>query len=240
MKTFFPYRQTLCSSFLIAALFAFPAASQQTKPAAQQSLPIVEQGKFTLHKFEQPIGEETYKMTRDGDSLAVTVDFKFTDRGTDVPLTVNFRGAQDLTPQTFAIKGKTARGVSIDQEVDVQHTGVRLRTRDKWSDLALPSQPFFTIAGYAPATMQMLMVRYWASHGSPAELATLPGAKVKIEPRGTDTIRDWWKRREARTLHHRGPDLGARDAVVRQQPESCRRGEYGRGVRSLRSDSGRL
>ena len=32
------------------------------------------------------------------------------------------------------------------------------------------------------------MVRYWASHGSPAELATLPSGKVKIEPRGEDSI----------------------------------------------------
>jgi hypothetical protein len=39
----------------------------------------------------------------------------------------------------------------------------------------VPAQ-FFTIAGYAPTTMQMLMVRYWATHGSPADLATLPEA----------------------------------------------------------------
>jgi imidazolonepropionase-like amidohydrolase len=36
--------------------------------------------------------------------------------------------------------------------------------------------------------MQMLMVRYWASHGSPAQLATLPSGTVKIEPRGQDTV----------------------------------------------------
>lgn len=36
--------------------------------------------------------------------------------------------------------------------------------------------------------MQMLLVRYWATHGSPVELATLPGGRVKVEPRGDDTI----------------------------------------------------
>ena len=36
--------------------------------------------------------------------------------------------------------------------------------------------------------MQMLMVRYWASHGSPAELETFPVGRVKIEPRGHDTV----------------------------------------------------
>jgi len=36
--------------------------------------------------------------------------------------------------------------------------------------------------------MQMLLIRYWASHGSPNELATFPGGKVKVEPRGKDTV----------------------------------------------------
>src|ERR1035438_335843 len=65
---------------------------------------------------------------------------------------------------------------------------VRLRNRDQQSDSSSPSGPFFTIAGYAPTTMQMLMGRYWGTHGSPAQLATLPGGSVKVEPRGQDTI----------------------------------------------------
>src|SRR5579862_3287963 len=55
----------------------------------------VEQGKFTLHKFEQPIGEETYEIRRDGDSISAKIDFKFTDRGSPVPLTTTFRAGQD-------------------------------------------------------------------------------------------------------------------------------------------------
>src|ERR1017187_10791127 len=162
------------------------AAAQQS---ASEAAAIVEQGKFTLHKFEQAIGEETYEIRRDGDSVAVQVDFKFTDRGSAVPLKATFRGAQDLTPQTFEIKGLTARSVSIDEAVSIDGGKVHFRTRDKQSDLTPPSGPFFTIAGYAPATMQMLMVRYWATHGSPAQLTTLPSGTVKVEPRGQDTIR---------------------------------------------------
>ena len=154
----------------------------------QQPAPVLEQGKFTLHKFEQPIGEETYEIRRDGDSIATKIDFKFTDRGTTVPLTTTFRAAQDLTPQAFEIKGRTARPVSIDETITIDNGTVHLRSRDKQSDAAPPSGPFFTIAGYAPTTMQMLMVRYWATHGSPAQLATLPSGSVKIEPRGQDTI----------------------------------------------------
>src|SRR5271165_2264662 len=174
----------------LAALVVVAASARIT--TAQQSEPdtnIVEQSKFTLHKFEQPIGEETYTIRRDGDSLAAKVDFKFTDRGQAVPLSVTFRGARDLTPQAFEIKGRTARPITIDEAVTIGEGKIHFRTRDKESDLAAPSGPFFTIAGYAPTTIQMLMVRYWATHGSPVQLATLPSGTVRIEPRGQDTIR---------------------------------------------------
>ncbi len=174
---------------LIALVVLFATTSSTLlaqQPAADAS--IIEQGKFTLHKFEQPIGQETYEIRRDGDSLAAKIDFKFTDRGRAVPLSATFRGAPDLTPQAFAIKGNTARFISIDEALTIGDGKVHFRTRDKESDSAPPSGPFFTIAGYAPTTIQMLMVRYWASHGSPAQLATLPSGTVRIEPRGQDKI----------------------------------------------------
>jgi imidazolonepropionase-like amidohydrolase len=171
--------------FLSAAL---PSFCQETPVVQSPAGPIIEQGKFTLHKFEQAIGEETYEIHRDGDFLAVKMDFKFTDRGSSVPLGTSFRSTPDLTPQAFEIKGRTARSVTIDEALNVEGGKVHFLKRDKQSDIHLPSGPFFTIAGYAPTTMQMLMVRYWAMHGSPAQLATLPSGSVKIEPRGQDTI----------------------------------------------------
>lgn len=178
-----------CVLLLAGALGFAPMASPQepNSGAAPAGIPPIEQGKFTLHKFEQPIGEETYTVWADGDALAVKIDFKFTDRGSTVPLSATFRSSQDWTPLAFEIKGKTARPVSIDEAVEVSASGVRLRDREKWTDARKPQQ-FFTIAGYAPTTMQMLMVRYWASHGSPAQLTTLPTGTVKIEPRGQDVI----------------------------------------------------
>jgi imidazolonepropionase-like amidohydrolase len=161
---------------------AFPPQEEQVAGGA------VERGTFRLHKMEQPIGEETYEITREGQSVVVKMDFKFTDRGTPVPLAATFRAAADLTPEKFEIKGKTARPTTIDEAVEVGAENVRLRNHDKWMEAARPKQ-FFTIAGYAPATMQMLLVRYWALHGSPPELETLPVGRVKVEPRGQDTVK---------------------------------------------------
>ena len=171
-------------SLILVTFTSLCAFSQQVA----SNYTLLEQGKFTLHKFEQPIGEETYEIRRDGDTITAKIDFKFTDRGSAVPLSTTFRGAQDLTPQAFDIKGRTARPVSIDEAITIDNSKVHLRSRDKQTDSDSPSGPFFTIAGYAPTTMQMLMVRYWATHGSPPQLTTLPSGSVKIESRGTDTI----------------------------------------------------
>jgi imidazolonepropionase-like amidohydrolase len=166
----------LCYALIAPGLFA-----QQPLSAT------IERGHFVLHKFEQPIGEENYEITRTQNGVSVKIDFKFTDRGTTVPLTASFRGAPDLKPQEFVIKGKNSRQSDIDQAVEVESGKVRLRDRDKWTDESAPSQ-FFTIAGYAPTTMQMLMVDYWMTHGSPKSLTTLPSGAAKIEPRGEDSI----------------------------------------------------
>jgi imidazolonepropionase-like amidohydrolase len=179
----------LAGSSLSLAVWAFPVPQQTAAPAQTSKTPAAagEQGKFILHKFEQPIGEETYQITSDGNSLTAKIDFKFTDRGTPVPMTAAFKSASDLTPQSFEVKGKNSRSTEIDDAVEVQPEKVRVRDREKWTEAPRPAQ-FFTIAGYAPTTMQMLMVRYWSTHGSPAQLTTLPGGTVKIEPRGRDSI----------------------------------------------------
>ena len=177
------------ANLFLVLLFAVSALTASPQQSADNTGPIIEQGKFTLHKFEQAIGEETYEIRRDGDSISAKINFKFTDRGTPVPLTTTFRSASDLTPQAFEIKGSVARGFSTDKSVNIDNGKVHFRSRDTQTEATAPSGPYFTITGYAPTTMQMLMVRYWATHGSPSELATLPDGSVKIEPRGQDTIR---------------------------------------------------
>jgi Amidohydrolase family len=179
----------ICGLLVASSPAALSPGSVSPGPQAKSTPanPSIEQGKFILHKFEQPIGEENYEIVKDGDSLGVKMNFEFTDRGTAVPLTASFRSGPDLTPQSFEIKGKNSRTTTIDDAVEVQPDKVRVRDRDKWTEKARPGE-FFTIAGYAPATMQMLMVRYWGKHGSPPQLLTLPGGKVRIEPRGQDSV----------------------------------------------------
>jgi len=170
--------------FALCAITATSLYAQQT-PAAPEK--VLEQGTFRLHKFEQAIGEETYTVGQDGDSLVVNSNFKFKDRFTEVPLTTKLEFATDLTPRSFEIKGKNSRLTVIDDAVSVGGDAVHIREGEKTRDEAKPAQ-YFLIAGYAPATAQMMLMRYWLAHGSPATLKTFPTGELHIEDRGSDTV----------------------------------------------------
>ena len=172
---------------LLSLAFVLGLAAQARAQNPTPSPAVVESGKFRLHKFEQPIGEETYEVTREGDSLVVKSHFKFTDRGSAVPLETTLRTKQNLTPESFEIKGKTARGSTIDTSVDIKGDSATVREGKETRQAAVPAR-FFTIAGYAPAAVQMLMLRYLAANNIKGELQTLPGGAVTVERRGADRV----------------------------------------------------
>jgi imidazolonepropionase-like amidohydrolase len=152
-----------------------------------QTAPSTETGKFRLHKFEQAIGEENYTITPDGATLTLKTDFKFTDRGSPVPLTATLRTSDSYVPQSFVINGKTSRLSTIDSEVSIDGPNATIRQGKQKRTMPLPPT-FFTISGYAPVAVQMEMMRYWRTHGQPALLATLPEGTVRIQDRGSQTI----------------------------------------------------
>jgi hypothetical protein len=132
----------------------------------------VESGTFRLHKFEQAIGEEKYEITPDGDAITIASTFHFRDRGTPVDLSSTLHLKPDYTPVRLEIKGKTSRFSTIDTTLNA--AGV--------------NGPTFPIATYAPVSVQMALVRYWAQHGRPASITRTTGGSLTIEPRGSDTV----------------------------------------------------
>ena len=111
--------------------------------------------------------------------MTLKSDFKFTDRGTPVPLTASLTMEKDLTPRDFEIKGKISRFSSIEDSVHGRSAG---------AVTIPPGENFFDIQGYAPVSVQMMLVRYWRSHGSPKTLKTLPRGEVQIQDQGTESI----------------------------------------------------
>jgi imidazolonepropionase-like amidohydrolase len=171
---------SLCWRVLAIIWLAAASASAQTATG--------ESGKYRLFKFEQAIGEETYRIERTSSSVTLTDNFLFTDRGSAVPLTTTFIGAPDLTPRSFESKGKGSRLSSIDVSMEVHGTTAAIREMQQPRDAAVPAQ-FFAVNGYSPVAQQMLMIRYWLSHNSPAALSVLPErSTVHIMARGFESV----------------------------------------------------
>ena len=158
------------------------------------SLLADEHGTLLLHFLQLPVGEESYQLTTEADgSQTLHANFEYTERGSRVPLDATLNMKPDFTPIQFEAKGKSYRPFSVDAAVQVNADGrtATLREGDKTRQAALPAR-FFTISGYAPFSVQMLLLRYWQSHGKPARLvqfpAEAPGTEATIEVTGQETI----------------------------------------------------
>jgi imidazolonepropionase-like amidohydrolase len=173
---------TALALVLVAAAPPWPAARALGAPRE-----AAERGTFRLHKFMQPIGTETYELARDGDALALTSKFEFSDRGTAVPLAATLRTRQDLTPLSFELKGKTSRFSTVDTRIEVAGTTATVTDGEATRTEAVPER-FFTTGGYAPVSVQMALLRYWLAHGSPPRLRTVPVGEVTIADRGEDVF----------------------------------------------------
>jgi|SRR5579872_32302 len=168
---------------LLMALTAVGVSAQ----ASNASSAAAESGKFRLHKFEQPIGEESYTITRQDEILTVKSQFIFTDRGGRVPLTTTLKAASDYSPRAFSTQGRTCRFCPIDWEITGAEKSFRIRQEQETRTVAAPDI-FFIISGYAPVAMQMAMIRYWQTHGSPAQLAIVPSGTIRIQDRAQENF----------------------------------------------------
>jgi hypothetical protein len=166
----------------VATLSAWSHLKTNARPSAST---LVEEGTFRLHKFEQPIGEEKYSLLREGDELQLAVSFHFNDRGQDVPLSAFVRMTQDLAPRSMEVHGDMARGTPIDDTVLVEPDKILTRINDDWRSSERPAQ-FFTIATYAPAALQMMLLRGWQTAGRAKKFETFPAGELAIEDRGPD------------------------------------------------------
>jgi imidazolonepropionase-like amidohydrolase len=168
-------------NLLSLVLLSFIAATLQA-----QDMPI-DSGTFLLHKFEQRIGKETYKVYNYKDSKKYVVDFKFVDRGSPVPLKATIKVNPVTDPRELVIKGKTSRFSDVNDSIKINGNTVVIRVNDStYSKKLLPYS--FPITGYSPATVQMLLLKYWNNKKQPANINTLPFGSLQIKKAGTDVL----------------------------------------------------
>jgi imidazolonepropionase-like amidohydrolase len=188
---------------------AHAATAQDARGAAARS--VEERGKFKLYKYQVPVGEETYEISRAGESLQLAARSELIFIGDKVPLTATLDARRDLTPVRFEIKGRTSTRSDIDVSVEVEGGGVaRVREGARTRSVRI-EENFYPTGGLAPVSMQMWLFRYWQRQQRGAqgrELALLPGGRARIERRGRDAVTAHGKQVQLERYHIEGVTWG--------------------------------
>ena len=147
----------------------------------------IDSGTFLLHKFAQNIGKEKYVATDSAGIHTYKVDFKYIDRGSPVSLQATLKLNSTLHPRAYIIKGGTSRFSQLDDSVTIKNKSAFI-TIDSVSTEKNVTGNEFTVAGYSPATTQMLLIQFWKKQGKPANIPTLPEGNIQIKKDGSDTF----------------------------------------------------
>jgi imidazolonepropionase-like amidohydrolase len=169
-------------------LFIFLLGIGPAAAMAQSAAPVTgDSTNFLLHKFAQNIGKETYRVKKDAAGYVYEVGFRFVDRGSPVPLKARLSVTRDFEPLSFRIKGSTSRFSTIDDSVAIHNGTATIRVNDS-SYTKKVGSPGFTVGGYSPGTVQMVLLQYWKRHGRPARVSLLPTGSVTIRKLGNDSL----------------------------------------------------
>ena len=166
------------------------ARAQSTSRSLQTASATVESGKFRFYEVKQPSGEETYQITKSATgelTLTTKVELPFAEQEKKPQVSVSLRTSADCTPQSFQVKGPTLLDQEEDTSVFVDATIARVHDRNLNATRSVPKE-FFTMTGYVPVAVEMMLVRYWLAHGRPQSIPLLPVGEALVELRGKDTV----------------------------------------------------
>ena len=149
--------KSIASLAALSLLSALAAASQQP--------PVIEQGVYQVHLLLHAIGTEDYTIADTGEGHRVlTTTTRINDRGTKRTSVATLTFGDHFEPLKF--EQKAGDVVSTTEVSGIQatvHEAAETRT------FAKPPVSFVGVAPM-PAALQMMMMRYWQYHLSPAHL----------------------------------------------------------------------
>src|SRR2546423_6936237 len=131
---------------------------------------LIESGKIRFYETKQIRGEETYQINQSAGGelvLQVKTDMPFAEQDKKPLVNVTLRTRKDFTPESFAIKGPTLLEIEEDTSINVRENTASVQDRGQNNSITVPSN-FFTMSGYVPVTLEMMLIRYWLAHGQPA------------------------------------------------------------------------
>jgi hypothetical protein len=171
---------------MLCTILSFGSYVQaQVKPSQ-----VIESGKFRFYETKQIRGEEDYTVSRTTDGewlIQAKTSMPFAEQETKPLVSATLRAKVDSSPRTFEIKGPTLLDIEENTSIQIKDQTANVQDRGRNETLNLPSV-YFTLSGYVPVTMEMMLVRYWLAHEQPASIPLLPTGEAFVELRGKDKV----------------------------------------------------
>jgi imidazolonepropionase-like amidohydrolase len=153
-------------SLICLSLIAFTQARAQRKPI------IIEQGTYTIHMLLHTIGKEDYTVLDQGAGRSLmTITSTSSDRGMKRSLTSQLEMGPRATPRSLEQTLTTDSG-DVRSSTQIKGTSVAVQEGAATRTLHAPPVAFMGFASM-PASLQMMMLRYWKLHHQPAQLPIL-------------------------------------------------------------------
>jgi imidazolonepropionase-like amidohydrolase len=151
---------------IFLAMLAPPQAHADRKPI------IIEQGSYSIHMLLHTIGTETYTVTDEGAGHSLlTINATSSDRGMKRDVSSTLELGARANPLRLQQTVTTSSG-DTQSLIQVKGTSVSVQEGDTSRTLHTPPIGFMGSASM-PASMQMMMMRYWKQHHQPAHLPML-------------------------------------------------------------------
>lgn len=160
------------TALLVCGIVNVQSQSRSTEVAAA----VIESGKFRFYELKQPSGEENYQISKSATgelTLTTKVDLPFAEQEKKPQVSVSLLTRADYTPQSFQVKGPTLLEQEEDSSVVVEAISAKVQDRGRNTTAKVPKD-FFTMSGYLPVAVEMMLVRYWLAHGRPQSIPLLP------------------------------------------------------------------
>ncbi|QHN05086.1 amidohydrolase family protein [Granulicella sp. WH15] len=153
-------------------LFASASAWAQKKPVSTPAHPlVVEHGIYKVHLLLHDIGSEEYTVTESGGHQILTAQVSFSDRGTKRGSSTTLEMDESFNPIRI-VQHPVPEVAGGDSVAELTASSVQVREADASRTIARPRVAFVGF-GAVPASVQMMMMRYWRRHGRPASLPLL-------------------------------------------------------------------
>jgi len=180
-------------------LISFGSAAQQSTIPTTAT---IESGKFRYYETKQLRGQETYTIDRASDgtlNVKAIAEMPFAEQEKKPLVIAKLALKNDFSPLSFEVKGPTFLEIEENTSVVIQGRTAIVEDRGTRGTAKLPSN-FFTLSGYVPLTIEMMLIRYWLAHGRPTSISLLPVVSTQrqtevyrtseafVELRGKDTI----------------------------------------------------